>query len=65
MKITITQTQTDVIQAITFTAEAENPVAFKTAVRTWMTAKYPAMTLAEIFGRITSFTVQNISLDMT
>lgn len=65
MKVITSATSVGVVQAITFQAEAEAPAAFKAAVRAWMTANYPAITLAEIFGRITQFSVQNISLDMT
>jgi tRNA threonylcarbamoyladenosine modification (KEOPS) complex Pcc1 subunit len=65
MKVTIVQTQADVVQIINFQIEAETQAQFRTAIHTWLTAHYPAMTITEIFSRITNLSQSVVTLDMT
>ena len=65
MKVVITQTGDGIVQQLEFQVEAETPAQFKTAIRTWLTANYPAMTISDIFARIVQIAPHVVILNMT
>jgi len=64
MIIQIAQDEVGTVSNIAFIREAETKAAFRTAIRNWMTAHYPAMTMQEIFSRIEQLTPDRIDLNM-